>query len=73
MNGIEKIDFNYVRHGVLNLFAAFKVDDGKVFGKTSEKRKAPDFLEFLKDVYSRWSLPTREPHIILDNYGTHTS
>ncbi len=70
----ERIDFNYKRHGVLNLFAAFSVHDGEVFGKVSEKKKAPDFLDFLKDVYSRWSAPsTRTLHIIVDNYGTHTS
>jgi putative transposase len=72
-NAIRKIDFHYKRHGVLNLFAAFSVNDGKVYGKTSDKRKSPDFLEFLKDVHSRWSSPTRELHIIVDNYGTHTS
>jgi transposase len=70
----ERIDFNYKRHGVLNLFAAFSVHDGEVFGKVSErKKKAPDFLEFLKDVYSRWGAPARTLHIIVDNYGTHTS
>ena len=69
----ERIDFNYKRHGVLNLFAAFSVRDGEVFGKTSERKKAPDFLDFLKDVYSRWSAPSRPLHIIVDNYGTHTS
>jgi transposase len=73
VKGVEKIAFHYKRHGVLNLFAAFKVDDGKVFGKTSQRKKAPDFLEFLKDVYSQWISPTRELHIIPDNYGTHTS
>src|SRR5437870_1620704 len=52
-----KMDFNYRRHGVLNLFAAFSVHDGEVFGKVAERKKAPDFLEFLKDVYSRWSSP----------------
>lgn len=70
----ERIDFNYRRHGVLNLFAAFNVKDGKVYGKTAERKKAPDFLEFLKDVYSRWGDPSRRTlHIIMDNYGTHTS
>jgi putative transposase len=69
----QRVDFYYKRHGVLNLFAAFSVKDGLVYGKPSEKKKAPDFLEFLKDVYSRWNSPTRELHIILDNYGTHTS
>lgn len=69
----ERIDFNYRRHGVLNLFAAFSVRDGEVYGRTSERKKAPDFLEFLKDVYSRWSAPSRTLHIIVDNYGTHTS
>jgi len=69
----ERIDFNYRRHGVLNLFAAFSVEDGEVLGKVSERKKAPDFLEFLKDVYSRWSAPSRTLHIIVDNYGTHTS
>ncbi len=70
----ERIDFNYRRHGVLNLFAAFNVKDGKVYGRTAERKKAPDFLEFLKDVYSRWGDPSRRTlHIIMDNYGTHTS
>ena len=70
----ERIDFNYKRHGVLNLFAAFNVKDGKVYGKTAERKKAPDFLEFLKDVYSRWGNPRRRAlHIVMDNYGTHTS
>jgi transposase len=69
----ERIDFNYKRHGVLNLFAAFSVHDGEVLGKVSERKKAPDFLEFLKDIYSRWSAPSRTLHIIADNYGTHTS
>jgi len=69
----QRMDFYYKRHGILNLFAAFRVHDGKVYGKTAPKKKAPDFLEFLKDVYARWSSPTRELHIIMDNYGTHTS
>jgi transposase len=70
----ERIDFNYKRHGVLNLFAAFDVGDGRVYGKTAERKKAPDFLEFLKDVYSRWRDPSRRTlHIVMDNYGTHTS
>ncbi len=70
----ERIDFNYKRHGVLNLFAAFNVKDGKVYGKTAERKKAPDFLEFMKDVYSRWGDPIRRTlHIVMDNYGTHTS
>lgn len=69
----RRIDFNYRRHGVLNLFAAFSVYDGEVFGKVSERKKASDFLEFLKGVYSRWGAPKRTLHIIVDSYGTHTS
>lgn len=70
----ERIDFNYKRHGVLNLFAAFDVKDGRVYGRTAERKKAPDFLEFLKDVYSKWGDPSRRTlHIVMDNYGTHTS
>jgi transposase len=70
---LGKMDFNYRRHGVLNLFAAFSVHDGEVLGKVAERKKAPDFLEFLKDVYSRWSSPRKTLHVIVDNYGTHTS
>lgn len=70
----ERIDFHYRRHGVLNLFAAFNVSDGKVYGKTAERKKAPDFLEFLKNIYTRWSDPSRRIlHIVIDNYGTHSS
>ena len=70
----ERIEFNYKRHGILNLFAAFNVHSGKVYGKTSQKKKAPDFLEFIKEVYSKWGEPRRRTlHIVMDNYGTHTS
>ena len=38
-NAIKKVDFHYKRHGVLNLFAAFSVNDGMVYGKTPNTTK----------------------------------
>jgi len=69
----ERTDFNYRRHGIINLFAALRVHDGKIYGKTTERKKAPDFLAFLNEVYVRWASPGRQLHLIMDNYGTHTA
>jgi transposase len=60
----------YKRHGTLNLFAALHVATGEVFGKVTERKRRPDFLEFMDDLLR--DLPgDKEYHVILDNYCIH--
>ncbi len=43
----ERHGFEYVRHGMLSLYAALDVGTGKVKGMTSEKHTSKDFIVFL--------------------------
>jgi putative transposase len=67
---VEKREFGYKRHGVLALYAALKVHEGKVFAKTEKKHTHVEFLGFLKDIYRRWG-QRRELHIVVDNFSAH--
>ena len=61
----------YVRHGTVDLFAAFCVNDGRVLGGIEERHRGIEFLKFMKLVYRRWGQRHRTLHIILDNLATH--
>lgn len=68
---VEKREFGYKRHGTVALYAAFKVHEGKVFGKTEERHTHVKFLGFVKEVYARWGRRGKDLHFVLDNFATH--
>jgi len=61
---------DYIRHGTTSLFAALDVATGKVIGTCHRRHRHQEFLKFLKAVDAQLP-PTRDVHIIMDNYGTH--
>jgi transposase len=65
----EKRTHDYVRHGTTNLFAALEVKTGKVIGKCFPRRRAEEFLAFMKDIAHQYE--GRELHVVLDNLSTH--
>jgi putative transposase len=67
----EKFDHEYKRNGTVDLFAAFRVNDGKVIGKVEQRHRAVEFLSFMKTVYRKWGRKGRKLHIVLDNLNTH--
>jgi transposase len=67
---IERQEFEYQRHGVVDLFAALDVHTGEVFAQCYRQHTNREFRHFLRalrarDPESRW-------HLILDNAGYHT-
>lgn len=66
----EQRNHEYTRHGTIDLFAAFRVHDGKVIGKIQAHHRAIEFLQFIKLVYQRWGRK-KQLHIVLDNLATH--
>ena len=60
----------YKRHGTINLFAALNVATGVIRSKTTESKKRLDFQSFMDEVVADVP-PSREVHVILDNYATH--
>ena len=61
---------DYKRHGTTTLFAALSMLDGKVIGDCMPRHRHQEFIRFLKKIDGE--IPAGlEPHLIVDNYGTH--
>lgn len=67
----EKRTHDYVRHGTTNLFAALEVKTGTVTGQCFPRRRATEFLEFMKAIARKYQ--GQELHVILDNLSTHST
>jgi transposase len=65
----EKRTHDYVRHGTVNLFAAFNVTTGDVTGECYPKRGSEEFLAFMTKVAAQYA--DREVHVVIDNLSTH--
>jgi transposase len=64
-----RMTHDYTRHGTTSLFAALEVASGKVHGRCFKRHTHVEFIAFLESLARRY--PTRELHLICDNYGTH--
>jgi transposase len=67
---VERREFEYIRHGTIDLLAAFDVGTGKVFAQCYTHHTNVEFRHFLRalrarDPFSRW-------HLIMDNAAYHT-
>jgi len=70
MGHVEKREFGYKRHGVLALYAALKVHEGRVFARTEKRHTHVEFLSFVKALYKKWGWQ-RELHFVVDNFSDH--
>jgi transposase len=66
---VERQEVEYIRHGTVDLFAAFDVGTEKVFAQCYQRHTNLEFRHFLRalrarDPDSRW-------HLIVDNAGYH--
>jgi transposase len=64
--------YDYKRNGTTTLFAALSYLDGKVIGQCSSRHRHQEFLKFLRRL-DREFPGDRELHLVLDNYGTHST
>jgi transposase len=67
----EKRTHDYVRHGTTDLFAALEVKTGTVTGRCFPRRRATEFLTFMKEIARKYQ--GQELHVILDNLSTHST
>jgi hypothetical protein len=64
---VERQEFEYVRHGTIDLFTAFDVSTGEVFAQCYQRHTNREFRHFVRalrarDPDSRW-------HLSMDNAG----
>jgi transposase len=68
----ERRSHDYRRHGTTSLFAALDAKTGAVIGQTHRRHRAIEFRQFLETIEA--NVPGNlAVHLILDNYGTHTT
>jgi transposase len=78
----ERRTHDYVRHGTVDLFAAFDIATGLVIAKTYQRHRSVEWVKFLEEIDKQVpglvesEEPGGEPHvlqihIVADNYSTH--
>src|SRR5499433_2355773 len=68
----ERRSHDYTRHGTTSLFAALDVQTGTVVGECHRRHRSIEFRKFLDTIET--TVPADlDVHLILDNYGTHTT
>jgi transposase len=73
VKGVERLRATFHRTGgVRHFLAAYDLETGKLEGRFYDRKRAPEFLDFLKWVRRRFR-SSGTLHIVLDNYGTHLS
>ena len=60
---------DHKRNGTVDLYAALEVATGVVTGRTTERHRAKEFLDFCRVLVRRY--PAGELHVVLDNSSTH--
>jgi len=67
---IARREFEYKRHGVVNLLVAFNVFDGKMWASCLEANNHEHFLWALRQIARQWR-HTKGIHLIMDNGASH--
>ena len=67
---VERRTHDYKRHGTTSLYAAFDILTGNVLGRLTQRHRAKEFLDFLKQI-DRATPAELDLHLVLDNSSTH--
>src|SRR5262249_33381123 len=65
-------EFEYMRHGTVDLLAGFRVNDGQVCGLVRLKHRSREFCELL-GLLDEQTAPGQPIHLILDPVSSHCS
>jgi len=66
-----RLEHEYLRHGALNLLAAFDTRSGKVYGQCYERKRQVEFIQFLEYLDRTISSDITVIHVVLDNLRVH--
>jgi hypothetical protein len=68
----KRVDYEYIRHGVVNIFMANEPLVGKRMVELTESKTKVDYAQFLKRISDEMYPDTERITLIADNFGTHT-
>ncbi|ODT97789.1 MAG: hypothetical protein ABS79_06960 [Planctomycetes bacterium SCN 63-9] len=66
-----KEDYEYVRHGMANLFMAFEPLTGKRRVEVTERKTKADFARLLKRIAEEWYADAERGTLVVDNLSMH--
>jgi hypothetical protein len=66
-----KRDYEYIRHGKVNLFCSVEPKAGKHFCKATPNRTSPQFAMMLADISKKYRR-AKKIHLVVDNLSTHS-
>ena len=66
-----RVEHEYRRKGALNLFAAFDTRSGKVYARTTERKRQVEFIGFLEQLDREVAAEKTTIHVVLDNLPMH--
>lgn len=69
----EKVDYEYVRKGVVNIFMANEPLKGKRFVEVTESKTKKDWATFMKKIAEQNYPKAKKITLVMDNFKTHTA
>jgi DDE superfamily endonuclease len=66
-----RVDVEYVRFGVCNIFMANEPLQGKRFIEITEQKTKRDWSLFIKCIADRWYPKAKKITLVMDNFSTH--
>jgi hypothetical protein len=68
----KRIDYEYIRHGVVNIFMANEPLKGQRLVEVTEYKKKKDWAEFVKRISDEMCPEAKKITLVPDNYATHS-
>jgi len=68
----KRIDYEYIRHGVVNIFMANEPLKGHRLVEVTEFKKKKDWAEFMKRISDEMYPEAKKITLVMDNYATHS-
>jgi DDE superfamily endonuclease len=66
-----RVDYEYIRHGVVNIFMANEPLKGKRFVAVTEFKTKKDWAMFVKRIADEWYPKAKKIKLVMDNFKTH--
>jgi hypothetical protein len=68
-----RVDYEYIRHGVVNIFMANEPLKGKRFVEVTEFKTKKDWALFVKGIADNHYPKAKKITLVMDNFKTHTA
>jgi transposase len=66
-----RVDFEYERCGVANIFLASEPLKGKRYVEVTNKKTKADWAKFIKQIADKWYKDAKKITLVMDNLATH--